>query len=623
MMTIDYTKFNSDGAPSSGDVYARKWWLVDKTERAQAICGIVKMLSEYDSKRQTQYQISTRLYGNSNLMGLNGLSYSKIASVQNTLKDRISYNVVQSCIDTVTSKISKSKPKPLFLTQGGDYKIQRKAKKLDKFVDGIFYENHAYTLGTDAFRDACVFGDGIVHVFAQHGRVAWERVIPSELYVDQVESFYGYPRQIHRVKNVDRSMAIDLFPGKKQLIIDTISASADLLGAYQNVADQITIVESWHLPSGPDATDGIHTINVPNGNLFEEKWHKPYFPFAHLRWNKRMYGWWGQALAEQIQNIQLEINKLLWIIQRSMHLAGTFKILLENGSKIVKEHLSNDIGAVICYTGKVPEYIVPGIVPIELYSHLQNLKESAYEQSGISQMSAFSQKQPGLDAAVAIREMSNIESDRFMTVGHCYEDFYMELAKLSVAEGRSIYEEKKDYKVISVQKNFIETIDWKDINLRDDQFVMKVFPVSSLPQDPAGRLQTVQEYIQAGMYTIREGRRLLDFPDTEQIETLQNSQEDYFHKIFEEIIDEGTYTAPDEFDNLDLGRELALEYMSQGKRNGLEEEKLELIRRFISQIDLLMAKMAPVPQEPPLQAIPPANPEPTPQSNLVPNLRAA
>lgn len=622
-MTIDYTKFNSDGATSSGDVYARKWWLVDKTERAQAICGIVKMLSEYDSKRQTQYQISTRLYGNSNLMGLNGLSYSKIASVQNTLKDRISYNVVQSCIDTVTSKISKSKPKPLFLTQGGDYKIQRKAKKLDKFVDGIFYENHAYTLGTDAFRDACVFGDGIVHVFAQHGRVAWERVIPSELYVDQVESFYGYPRQIHRVKNVDRSMAIDLFPGKKQLIIDTISASADLLGAYQNVADQITIVESWHLPSGPDATDGIHTINVPNGNLFEEKWHKPYFPFAHLRWNKRMYGWWGQALAEQIQNIQLEINKLLWIIQRSMHLAGTFKILLENGSKIVKEHLSNDIGAVICYTGKVPEYIVPGIVPIELYSHLQNLKESAYEQSGISQMSAFSQKQPGLDAAVAIREMSNIESDRFMTVGHCYEDFYMELAKLSVAEGRSIYEEKKDYKVISVQKNFIETIDWKDINLRDDQFVMKVFPVSSLPQDPAGRLQTVQEYIQAGMYTIREGRRLLDFPDTEQIETLQNSQEDYFHKIFEEIIDEGTYTAPDEFDNLDLGRELALEYMSQGKRNGLEEEKLELIRRFISQIDLLMAKMAPVPQEPPLQAIPPANPEPTPQSNLVPNLRAA
>jgi hypothetical protein len=586
------------------------------------------MLSEYDSKRQTQYQISTRLYGNSNLMGLNGLSYSKIASVQNTLKDRISYNVVQSCIDTVTSKISKSKPKPLFLTQGGDYKIQRKAKKLDKFVDGIFYENHAYTLGTDAFRDACVFGDGIVHVFAQHGRVAWERVIPSELYVDQVESFYGYPRQIHRVKNVDRSMAIDLFPGKKQLIIDTISASADLLGAYQNVADQITIVESWHLPSGPDATDGIHTINVPDGNLFEEKWHKPYFPFAHLRWNKRMYGWWGQALAEQIQNIQLEINKLLWIIQRSMHLAGTFKILIENGSRIVKEHLSNDVGAVICYTGKVPEYIVPGIVPIELYSHLQNLKESAYEQSGISQMSAFSQKQPGLDAAVAIREMSNIESDRFMTVGHAYEDFYMELAKLSVAEGRSIYEEKKDYKVISVQKNFIETIDWKDINLRDDQFVMKVFPVSSLPQDPAGRLQTVQEYIQAGMYTIREGRRLLDFPDTEQIETLQNSQEDYFHKIFEEIIEEGTYTAPDEFDNLDLGRELALEYMSQGKRNGLEEEKLELIRRFISQIDLLLAKMAPPPMMQPSlpgspEGTPPANPEPTPQSNLVPNLRAA
>lgn len=629
MKTIDYTKFNGDGATSSGDVYARKWWVLPKDERAQAICGIVKQLSEYDSKRQTQYQISTRLYGNSNLMGLNGLSYSKIASVQNTLKDRVSYNVVQSCIDTITSKISKNKPKPLFLTSGGDYKMQRKAKKLDKFVDGIFYENDAYTLGTSIFRDGCVFGDGVIHVFDHYGRVCWERVIPSELYVDSVESFYGKPRQIHRVKNVDRSMLIDLFPEKKGLIQDAVSASADLLGAYQNVADQVTVVESWHLPSGPDATDGIHTINVPNGNLFEEKWTKLFFPFAHFKWSDRMYGWWGQGLAEQIQNIQLEINKLLWIIQRSMHLAGTFKVFLENGSKIVKEHLSNDIGAIVSYTGTQPTYVVPNIVPMELYTHLQTLKTSAFEQSGISMLSANSQKPAGLNSGKALREFNDIESDRFMSVGHAYENLYMDLAKLSIEVAKDIYQDTGKFKVRTPDKKFVETIDWKDINLKEDQYVMKVFPVSSLPSDPAGRFQQIQEYIQAGMYTVREGKRLLDFPDTENVDKLQDAQEDYLHMIFEKIVDEGIFTAPDEFDDLPFARQLALEYMAEGKSNGLEEDRLELLRRFISQIDLIVAKAQP-PAPPigaggsaPGQGAPQAAPLPPPQSDLIPNAPGA
>ena len=46
-------------------------------------------------------------------------------------------------------KMAKNRPKPLFLTSGGDYKLIRKAKKLTKFCDGIFYENEAYKLGPE------------------------------------------------------------------------------------------------------------------------------------------------------------------------------------------------------------------------------------------------------------------------------------------------------------------------------------------------------------------------------------------------------------------------------------------------------------------------------------------
>jgi hypothetical protein len=85
--------------------------------------------------------------------------------------------VIQSAIDTITAKMAKNKPKSSFITEGGDWQLQRKAKKLEKFCDGVRYENHGHFMGVNAFRDGCVFGDGLVHVFANHGRVKWERCI--------------------------------------------------------------------------------------------------------------------------------------------------------------------------------------------------------------------------------------------------------------------------------------------------------------------------------------------------------------------------------------------------------------------------------------------------------------
>src|SRR3989304_2980143 len=114
--------------------------------------------------------------------------------------------------------MSKNRPKPYFLTSGGDYQTQRKAKKLNQFIDGIFYENNAYDMGIEAFRDGEVFGDGIVHVFEKNDRIAFERVLPSELYVDEVEGFYGQPRKLHRVKQVDRAMLVAYYPDHKAKI---------------------------------------------------------------------------------------------------------------------------------------------------------------------------------------------------------------------------------------------------------------------------------------------------------------------------------------------------------------------------------------------------------------------
>ena len=627
-MPIEFRDFTVGGERSGvpdklPDNKERRWWMLDGQDAADVISGTLNLIRDAQSFRATQWIVSARLYGNLAPTTLAGVSFSKLAAQQPALRDRISYNLVQSVVDTAVAKVTRNRPKPLFLTSGGNYKKQREAKKMNAFSDGVFYENATHEIGTTVLRDAAVWGDGFIHVFAKGDRVCHERVMSSEIFVDDVESLYGSPRQMHRVKQVDRQVLFDMFPDDADKIAGAKPSKTEEAGR-SIVADMLTVRESWHLPSGPGADDGKHCITIDGAVLGEmEPWPHQWFPFARCQWSPRLYGYWGQGLAEQLQNIQLEINKLLWVIQRSFHLAGSFKVFIENGSKVVKEHLNNDVGSIINYTGTPPQYVVPPIVSQEIFAHLQNLINKGYEQAGISQLAASSLKPEGLNSGRAIREYNDIQTDRFHTVAKSYENMFMDVARLSIEVVKMIAAEKEGYKVRVPGRKAVQDIEWNDINLSDEDYVMQCYPVSSLPNDPAGRLQTIQEYAQAGFLSPRQARRLLDFPDLDQVESLANAEEDYLTGVFDRIVDDGDYTSPDPLDDLQLSKQLCLEYYAKGKANNLREDRLELLRRYLAQInEIEQAMMPPAPPMPMpgAEGMPLAPPMPMAPSDLVPNV---
>jgi len=620
MKSIDYTNFGPNGPTgSSAAATIKKWWKVPKKDMFEAVNAISKTIVDKDSPRQTQIHINSRLYGNVNMLGLNGLSYTKVGDVKNAMRDRVSYNVVQSVVDTKVARMAKNKPAPMFLTSGADYKTMRKAKKLDKWCSGVFYENNAYELGPEILRDAEVNGTGIIHIFEQDDRIKWERVLEMELCSDVVDSVYGKPQQLHRIKSVDRDVLLDMFPEHKDKILTVSSASSELKGVYESVADLINVHEAWHLRSGKKAKDGIHAITIENCTLFTEKYEHDFYPFVFVHSSKRLLGFWGQGAAERLQSIQLEINKILWVIQRSMHLHGTYRVWIKTGSKLPKEHINNDIGAVLV-SDEMPQYLSSSFIPQEYFSHLQTLKNSAFEQEGVSQLNANAQKPAGLDSGKALRTYDDLGSDRLVVLGQSYEQMFMDCAKLSISVAKDIHERTGHYEVKFSGARFIESIDWKDINLEEDEYVMKIFPISSLPQDPAGRLQTITEYLQAGFLTPKQARRLLTFPDLEAEDNLANAREEWLHQIFDKIVDDGDYEAPEPEMDLASGNEIALTYYAQGKCLNLEEEKLELLRRWRDQALILQAKAIQPQPGAGGQPVPQANPQPTPTSPMVPNV---
>ena len=55
--------------------------------------------------------------------------------------------------------------------------------------------------------------------------------------------------------------------------------------------------------------------------------------------------------------------------------------------------------------------------------------------------------------------------------------------------------------------------------MEEDQYSLQCYPISKLPSDPAGRLETIQELIQGGFVSQDVGNRLLDFPDLDAEQT--------------------------------------------------------------------------------------------------------
>lgn len=616
------------------------WWKRTDDEEmdtlAQEIAGTIAFMDKHDTSHITQLVNSTRLYGNNSAYNLIGASFARNAAASSATSSsgRISFNLCSSIVDTLTAQVAKNKVVPTFITSGGTWGMQRKAELLNKFIEGVFYENKAHKKITYQARDAAVWGDGLVHVYrTDDDRVGIERVLPHEFKVDNVEcAVKEKPSQKHWVKIADRGIMEDLYSDDEQAlkwIRECPPSSNQIIGAEGTAADLITVAESWHLRSGKKATDGLHVITLPDmgKTLTRDAWDKDYYPFPRIQYSRRLVGYWGQGSCERTQNIQGELNRLMILDQKSRWMQASFKILVENSSKVVSQHLNNEVGTIIRYTGTPPQYVVPPAIDNSNAQKIDSLKRDGYEQEGVSQLSASNLKPIGVNSGAALRTVDQINQDRQLFFGQCVEEGALDIAMQAIDVAKDIFKEKGSYEVTYANTHFTETIDWADINLDGDEYWLKAFPTSSLPEEPAAKLETVTEYMQAGIISPRAGRRLLRKPDIEMADMLADAAEDLICKSIEEIIYDNKNVRPDAEWDLALAKDYGLKYLNFAKLHGCPAPNIKKLRKFMLYIDDEMGILnppAPMPQPgaPPAGA-PLANPMQPPTSQLLPTMPQA
>ena len=592
-------------------IQGKQWYDEDLTEkqRSEYLFGLMKTLDTNQMGVQQNNLRCLRLYNNQEITGLSIANYvlsSTPGNIGVARQNRLTLNVIKSSIDTLISKMAKDRIAPTFLTSNAPWTKQRQAQKLTKWMKGAFYGARVHETAPLALRDACIFGTGFVKVYSENDEICAERVFPDEILVDLNDGYYGKPECMYQRKFVSRSSLLKKFKGDvdKEVII---KKAATIQGAQiGSSVDVVQVVEAWRLPNA-DKQGGKHMICLDSGCLIEEEYKRHTFPFATIRYTVQPVGYFGSSITEDLLGIQIEINRLAMHIQQSMRLISNPRVFIEEGSSVNTNQLTNEIGGIVKFRGTPPVIQTAQSVHPELFQQLNMLYNRAYEVAGISQLAAASKNILGANASGrALREMTDIQSDRFALTSYQYQQFHLDLAQLFIDEAKSLAAQGKPVPSKSFdRRNGLESIKWSEIDLKDDEYVVQCFPASALPDQPGARIESIRELMQMGMIDPETAQELLDFPDLDRNTSLAVAPIRVVRQIIEKMLESGEYIPPEPYLPVDKMQKEAQLYYCDAQVRGMEEEKLDLLRQFIDACGLMIqqAMQPPMPQAPAQQLL--------------------
>lgn len=572
-----------------------KWYKASSGDIPAAMTTTVRRIANQLSRRRADDALFLTMYGQRDIFGAG-------ETIGVSAEDRLKFNLCRSAVNTAQAHIGSLRPKPKFLTNDGDWSLTRKAKACEQAVQGVFYANDFYHLASLAFVDACVSSLGGVKVYAHDGRVKIERTFPGEILCDVREGYYGEPQTLYQVKLVDKEALQDAYPSQRDAIQRSQAGDLSLFEwlGYDDTTDQVLVMEGWRLGQWNRSTNkftpGKHVIAIQNAVLFQEKWERVRFPFAFYRWETRQAGFFGMGIVEELRAHQRTINYMHLRIRDMMHYISRGKLMVFDNAKINTESLTNHPMDMIKVKGggRAPVVVNQNAVPTEWWSWRREIIEDGYRQIGFNRMQAAGEKPPGLDAAVAIREYNDVGSRRARVKVQDFEGFVVDTAQLVIEEMNAMAEAGELKSIQSTVRkgsgSALQMVDWKDNCLDEDVFRLQVSPASSLPDSTAGRTATVLDWYKAGFINVVEAKALLDMPDLEAFKSLDLAAYNNILDAIETMIEDGDYIFPEPTDDLVLLVKLTTQSLNKFKLRKAPDDRLELLRQYISDAQWLIEK---------------------------------
>jgi hypothetical protein len=591
------------------------WFLRDDGKKHESIFAYVQDIEESPRHRDIRRRnvAHAQLYSNRYEVGFDS-EYSP-----NHFRDgysAVTDNLIQSMVDTATSLQGTSKVKPTFLTDGADWETYKTSEDLTKVNWGLWNSLELNAKRTTMFRDAAIFGTGCLRASRHKGRIHVDRVIIDDIVVDEdaLPASGGKPRQLHQVRFVAKEVLHARFDDDEATTkaIDEASCGWRRRTDWRGTkgSDLVLVVESWHLPSGPDATDGRYCMSIDTATLVDESYDSECYPHIFFHYDEPVTGFYGRGVAELLLGHQIRLNQLHDFKRRAQDLMSAPRWWVNSASRVLDNVFVNDMGVVGHYSGpNAPVSVTPQAVHPEIYQEEMRIEESALRRAGISSMSANATRPEGVEHAVALRELSDSQAKRHVERSARLEATVKPTVQLLIHFLKDIVLDKSDLSDFP-ETELLERIKWKKVDLYSTRFTVQVETASVMSETPAGRKQGVIELLQYGGFEMlgagnpqvgmQEAMRLIGHPDLGQSQMRANVDIKHIEWVIGRLR-EGEMVLPEQFDNFEFTIPRVIQAMKDFEVRNCPEEILDLFRNYVEQAEeMLRARQAPPPMAAPV-----------------------
>ena len=539
------------------------WWDADKDGVGHAVTRMADSIVQQQRAQREDTRFYMDLCSNSNTAGND--TYALLSNGRRWGWDRkMRQNICAAGVDTASSLIAQNRTAPMYLTSLGDFTLSRKAEQRSRVLHSQFYDLGLYRIMPEVWRDAAETGTGHIFGCVRNGLPRIERCLPNEVLVEDMDGRYREPRSMYRVHFPAREQLKKLYK-KRSTASTAISASGgpsahdfiDFNLRTDSCVDRVRVVEAWHLPSVTGGDDGRHVVCTDKGVLVDEPWTRDRFPFVRVAYMERRIGYYGQGLAERLAGSQIQLNELNDTIRDCQRLLSNAMVWMDENDDGAWEDLTNMPGQ--AYRSRVPPQLLRWeATPGDLFRERQVIKEDAFDQEGLSApMISGDGASPGVSSGRAIRAEDDVRSRRHIDPTRRLEFAYLDATQLISDLNDECAELDPEYVVTGRarfgRQTFLRTSKWKELELPDGDVRVNMFPMAALPTTVQGKFAAVDEWIQGGFVSRPQALDLMEFPDIDAWQQLENANIDLVRWQIERLVDLGEDAPPDlPIENQDL-----------------------------------------------------------------------
>lgn len=576
----------------------RDGWLKDPKQ----LSLVVKGLEREHGERLSDDKGNLRAYYNRPVaLSMRDPSHPTSQLVAYEAAARGGFNKTSEVIDAGLAQVCESLKANIVPRAANNHKLRIQCQKLGAAVDGVFDAVDFYDLAADVALDGSITTIGALHWYLDAGsEIRCERLNPLCVYWHQDEG--RDPLHVYISMPFARSVALSRWPDAKAAINKARTWSPPTIIGVDSISSFGS--DTIRVDIGYRRADGVATgkvlMCVDDGVLENHPWPHRFIPVVPFRWKSDHEGWGGVPLARAVVPYHHAINRQQRMIEESLTGAAPQLLVHEDDASST---LSDMPFARIVYTGaRKPELWTPSPVSPQAWEQVDRLSAGCYAETGVNAMQAQGNTRVGVNSAPAQRESVAVASARVAHQKRQWRNLHVASARCVVGLGAVAYKDKEQV-VMAPGTDELKSINWSDIDLREDAYRIRFLESSGLSATFAGLVEEVGHLESRGAMSAGAATRALAhrMPDIAQAASRATAGEDLANSIVDAAKSEGRMVMPPSLDAECIKAVLTIgtQEWLRGQSDGTPPENLEMLRRVLN---VAKAKTA-GPMPPPAPAV--------------------